>query len=60
MSGKLLEGAQARLVQPVVEGTITDIRYNKDAACLEYLLSYPDAAGELHTRWFLETELEAI
>lgn len=53
-------GQQARLVQPVIQGEVKDTRYNKDARQLEHLLSYTDAAGEVHERWFLESELEGV
>ena len=53
-------GQTARLVQPVVQGEVIDTRFNKDAGKLEHLLSYTDADGETHERWFIETELEAV
>lgn len=54
------EGQQVRLIQPVIQGQITDTRYNKDAKQLEHLVAYTDAQGETHERWFLESELEAV
>ena len=51
-------GDQARLIQPVIEGAVTDIRYNKDHECLEHLISYSDADGNDQQRWFLSKELE--
>ena len=53
-------GTRARLVQPTIEGTVTDVRYNKDAKELEYLLSYMDAEGDDHERWFNETQLAVL
>lgn len=52
-------GAQARLKQPVIEGEVKDIRFNKDANELEYELNYVDAGGETQSRWFLASELES-
>lgn len=52
-------GSQARLKQPVIEGEVTDTRYNKSAGELEHLLSFTDAnSGETHERWFLASQLE--
>jgi hypothetical protein len=53
------EGQTVRLVQPVIQGQITDTRYNKDAKQLEHEVSYTDSNGQLQVRWFLESELEA-
>ena len=53
-------GARARLVQPTIEGTVADARYNKDAKELEYLLSYTDANGEENERWFNESQLAVL
>lgn len=53
-------GQAAKLIQPVVQGEVTDTRYNKEAGQLEHQLEYTDAAGESHTRWFLESQLEAV
>ncbi len=54
------KGDGVRLKQPVVQGSVLDTRYNKDAECLEHLLEYKDKkSGETHQRWFLETDLEA-
>ena len=54
------EGQTVRLIQPVVQGEISDTRYNKDAKCLEHLVTYTDSQGETQERWFLESELEAV
>lgn len=54
------EGQTVRMVQPVIQGQITDTRYNKDAKALEHLVDYPDAEGETQQRWFLESQLEVI
>jgi hypothetical protein len=49
-----------RLIQPVIEGPVNDIRYNKDDSALEYLVGYVGQDGENHERWFAESELEAV
>lgn len=51
-------GTQARLKQPEVKGEVLDTRYNKDGKELEHLLSFTDADGETHERWFLQSQLE--
>ena len=53
------EGQLVKLKQPVIRGKVTDTRYNKDAKELERLVSYKDADGNEHTRWFLDSDLEA-
>lgn len=52
-------GQQARLIQPAIEGEVTDTQFNKSEGQLEHLLSYTDEAGETHQRWFLASQLEA-
>lgn len=54
------EGQQVRLVAPVIQGSIEDIRFNKGTEELEYLVTYTDADGEAQTRWFTESSLEVI
>jgi hypothetical protein len=53
-------GHAARLVQPVIEGEIVDTEYDKDAKQLRHKLNWTDGAGEAHSRWFLESQLEAV
>lgn len=53
-------GQTVRLIQPVIKGRISDTRYNKEAKCLEHLVGWIDAAGNMHERWFTEPELELI
>ena len=54
------EGQKVRLVAPIIEGSIADINYNKLTEELEYLLGYSSADGDLHQRWFSESDLEAV
>ncbi len=51
-------GQQARLIQPVIQGEVTDTRFNKTAGELEHLVAYTDKDGEVQERWFLASELE--
>lgn len=53
-------GQKAKLNTPVIQGTIIDVGYNKDAKSMEYLLEWADGEGDSHQRWFLESELEVI
>lgn len=53
-------GQTARLVQPVIQGEVTDTRFNKDANELEHLVSYTDAEGEVQSRWFPASSLEVV
>lgn len=54
------EGQGVRLRAPVIEGQVSDIQFNKGTKELEYLVTYTDGAGETQTRWFTESDLEAV
>lgn len=57
------EGTRVRQVAPVIEGTVTDVEYDKATKGLRYLVKYPDADGKkgaTHSRWFTEAELEEV
>ena len=61
----LEEGKRARLKQPLVEGVVVDVQYNKQERCLEHCLEWTtdvnnDGVPEIHRRWFLEDELEEV
>lgn len=49
-----------RLIQPVIQGQITDTQYNKDGRCLQHLVQWTDADNNTHTRWFDEAELAIV
>ncbi len=54
-------GSQARLIQPVIQGEITDIRFNIAAGEIEYLVAPPADEDEApQSRWFLESQLEDV
>lgn len=52
--------SKARLVQPVIEGTVLDTEWNKDNGCAHHLVEYTDADGEVRQRWFDECLLEEV
>lgn len=54
------EGQAVRQVAPVIEGTISDIQYNKGSEQLEYKVDYVDGEGEAQSRWFNEADLVAV
>lgn len=52
-------GNSVKLIQPVIQGSIIDTEYDKDAKQLRHLVEWSDATGE-HSRWFTESELEVV
>ena len=53
------EGAKIIVIQPTIEGSIKDSRYDKKSRQLEHLIEF-EKDGEVHTRWFLESQLEEV
>ena len=53
-------GNTVRLVQPVIQGSIIDTEYDKDAKQLRHLVEWSDVAGDGQRRWFTEAELEIV
>jgi len=53
-------GTQVRLVQPVIQGSVADVQWNKEVESLEALVNYTGADGQPHSRWFLVTQLEEV
>lgn len=53
-------GNIARVKQPVIQGEITDTRYDKEARQLEHLVTYTDGEGQSQERWFKESELDEV
>jgi hypothetical protein len=47
-----------QVIHPIA-GVITSKRFNEDSDSFEYLVSYPDADGNIVERWFTESEIEA-
>lgn len=56
MSKKI--GDPVRLIQPVIEGPVVDIEYDKINGGFKYLVQYVDQKGNVQARWFDEVELE--
>jgi hypothetical protein len=51
---------KARLVHPVIEGTVLDTEWNKGKGCPHHLVEFIDADGHTRQRWFDEDLLEAV
>lgn len=43
----------------VIEGTVSDVRYDADSGQFQYLIEYLGADAEVSQRWFDESEVEA-
>lgn len=53
-------GQTVRLVQPVIQGEVLDIEYDKTSKSLAMLVEYTDAQGAVNQRWFPEPTLEVV
>jgi hypothetical protein len=53
-------GDTAVINPKIISGTIIDTEYDKDKNELRHLLEYVNADGEVHRRWFLESELKEV
>jgi hypothetical protein len=53
-------GAQVRVIQPVIEGSVIARRINPATDDIELLVAYTDAANECHERWFAASQLEEV
>ena len=42
----------------VVEGIVTDVRYDAESGRFQYLLEYTDEDSNVQRRWFDETQVE--
>lgn len=56
MAAKFKRGALVSQIVPVIEGSVTEIKFVEDDIC--YLVAFVGTDGEEHTRWFKESELE--
>lgn len=54
------EGDTVRQIAPVISGVVQDIQFNKGTSELEYLFEYTDGEGNAQSRWFTESQLEAV
>jgi hypothetical protein len=53
------KGDTAKIIQPVIKGEITSVKYDEDTGEKRLLLTWSDDAGE-HSRWCAEAELELV
>ena len=53
-------GTNVRLVQPVIEGEVVDVEWDKDQDQKRIKVAWNDADGDRQERCFLESELEVI
>jgi hypothetical protein len=44
----------------VITGVTTKTQFNESVDSLEYLVEYTNAAGEPHSRWFLESQISPV
>ena len=56
----IAKGATVRQVVPVIEGQVTERRFNDEAAAMEYLVTYTTADGDAAERWFLQSQLNEV
>mgnify|MGYP000747613696 CR=1 FL=1 len=52
-------GTTVRLIQPEIRGQVLERRVTP-ADDIELLVSYTDASGETHTRWFADEQIEEV
>lgn len=60
MDKPFAKGTSVRQAIKPVEGAVTDIVFDADNLQFKYLVSYKDADGADHQRWFLHNEIEEI
>ena len=53
-------GVTAKVIAPVIKGTIIDTQYDKSSKSLSHLLEWQEAGNPNKQRWFTEAELEEI
>ena len=53
-------GTSVRLIQPVIEGEVIDVEWDKDKDQKRIKITWKDANGNQQDRWFLESDLEVI
>jgi hypothetical protein len=55
----LTPGKKVRQVVPVIEGEVSDIRWNRDEKKFEVLVAYTSNDGP-HERWFTEDQVAEV
>jgi len=51
-------GAPVRQVTKPIEGAVAQRQFNDSHDQMEYLVESTDADGVVHSKWFLESEIE--
>lgn len=51
-------GAAVRQLVAPIAGQVVQKRFHDESDQLEYLVQWTDAAGELQSKWFLESQIE--
>lgn len=57
MDAPLPKGTIVKQVVPAIEGVISDVAFDANRLGFNYLVSYKDALGTEHARWFANTEV---
>lgn len=52
-------GTKVGIAQPVLEGKVVDVEWDKDRDCKRVKVAYTNDEGTAHERWFLEGEIKA-
>jgi hypothetical protein len=59
MATKFIKGQQVKLSAVVPQGPVQALRMDEDGNFF-YLLDWVDANGNSQSRWFIESDLEAV
>jgi hypothetical protein len=54
------QGDIARIVQPVIQGEVTSVKFDENTGAKRILLSWQDTDGNPQERWFTEADLEVV
>lgn len=53
-------GTHVRLVQPQIQGVVTERRINEATDAIDLLVQWTDAEGQPVSRWFTAEQLEEV
>jgi|TARA_R110000868_G_scaffold120379_1_gene319460 hypothetical protein len=59
MATKFIKGQEVKLSAVVPQGPVQALRMDEDGNFF-YLLDWVDANGDSQSRWFIESDLEAV
>ena len=59
MATKFIKGQEVKLLAVVPQGPVQALRMDEDGNFF-YLLDWVDANGNSQSRWFIESDLEAV